>query len=199
MTANVMTEDEVIDLLTLAAAYDRRTVGDADVEAWSAVALTSNWAFTVARKALVEYFKVNNKPIMPADINAIIGAQRKAIGARFTENVAPPKELRDDPAAEIAWRREFAEDYKRRALAAWAEDRELPALAQRAELGELERPQLSAAVADLVNRFRMPAERPPVVYARARRLNDPAALERARRELDARRPAAAPTEEVPAE
>lgn len=196
MTTNAMTEDEIIDLLTLAAAYDRRTVGDADVEAWNAVASTSGWTFPVARKALVEHFKTSTKPIMPADINTIIAAQRKAISARFTENVSPPKHLRDDPAAEIAWRREFAEDYKRRALAAWAEDRELSTLQQRAELGELERPGLSAALANVVARVQMPAERRTVVYARARRLKDPAALEQARRELAARPPGPLPASEV---
>jgi hypothetical protein len=196
MTGNVMTDDEVIDLLTLAAGYDRRTVGDADVEAWSAIALLNGWTFAVARRALVEHFNSSNKPIMPADINTIISAQRKAISARFTENVSPPKELRDNPAAEIAWRRQFAEDYKRRALEAWAEDREPPALAQRSELGELERPQLSAAISDLVGRFQIPSQPRPVVYARARRLKDPAALEQARRELAARRSAALPAPEV---
>lgn len=171
----MMTADEIIDLLTLAAGYDRRTVGESDVEAWGAMAAKCGWTFPIARRAIVEHFEHSDRPIMPANINTIIDSVRRRIRAQFSEDVNPPRRLRDDPVAEIAWRRKFAEEYTQRALDSWATDGVIPPLEQPKELEERERPALAAAVRSLAARRVVPrAPRP------ARRVPDRSAERSAR-------------------
>lgn len=121
-----MTRDDVIDLLTLAAAYDQRTVGEADIVAWLAVATAESWRYTWARRALVEYHKRGgHKPrIKPADITDILDTKRGAVRKQLLKgDLFPPRELRDDPHAEIRWRRTYAAELVNRALDAWADGR----------------------------------------------------------------------------
>nr|MDQ3578024.1 hypothetical protein [Actinomycetota bacterium] len=54
-----MTTDEVIDLLTLVAGFDQRTVGHADVTAWDLVARLENWTLPVAMRAVVEHHRAH--------------------------------------------------------------------------------------------------------------------------------------------
>jgi hypothetical protein len=121
-----MTPDEVIDLLTLAAAYDRRTVGQADVQAWGALATKCGWNAAHAQRAVLEHFDRSDRPVMPAHINAIIAEITRSIRARFDFCITPPRELADDPRAEIAWRRQFTAEYIDRALDCWAAGEPIP-------------------------------------------------------------------------
>lgn len=130
-----MTPAEVIDLLTLAAAYDRRTVGQADVEAWGAMAAKCGWTAAHARRAVLEHFDRSDRPVMPAHINQIIDETTRRIRAKFTESITPPRELADDPRAEIAWRRQYTAEYVEHALDAWAAGQAIPELPKPDEIG----------------------------------------------------------------
>ncbi|CRK59046.1 hypothetical protein [Alloactinosynnema sp. L-07] len=149
-----MTEDEVIDLLTLVAAGDRRTVGHADVEVWLGVAEDDGWTFPRARRALREHRRTSTDWVTPAHLCAHITAARKTARSKFTEDVCPPQYLADDPRAEIAWRRQRADRWTEHALDVWADTGTVPDdLPQRAEHGETMRPELGGAVARLARRF----------------------------------------------
>lgn len=91
-----MTRDEIIDLLTIAAAYDRRTVGEADITAFH-LAL-GNLPFEDAQQAVVAHYTNSPEWLMPAHIRALV---RQARERRITRRPIPePRpELTDDEAA----------------------------------------------------------------------------------------------------
>lgn len=100
-----MTIDETIDLLTAAAAFDRRTVGKADAIAWHAT--VGDLALDDCRAAVIAHYTETTEWLMPAHVRQRV----KAIRARRlqdTEIPAPPPELLDDPPAYRAWLRESA-------------------------------------------------------------------------------------------
>ena len=70
-----MTPTEIADLLTIAAAFDRRTIGEGDVHAWADSALRGHWTFTEAAEAIKDYYATTTDPkpwIMPSFVtNAI--------------------------------------------------------------------------------------------------------------------------------
>lgn len=61
-----MTLAETADLLSLAAAIDKRTLGEVDVRAWQMV--LDDIDFTAARDALRAHYRETTKHAMPADI-----------------------------------------------------------------------------------------------------------------------------------
>jgi hypothetical protein len=125
-----MTPEEIIDLLTTVAAHDQRTVGEADVEAWLDVATEAGWTYPLARRAIRDYHvRGGDKPrIRPAHITDAIEAARETVRRTvLRSDLTPPRELADDPRAEIAWRREYVRTATEAALAAWAEGRPMPA------------------------------------------------------------------------
>ena len=92
-----MTEDEVIDLLTYAASFDRRTVGDADVDAWLPV--VADLSFTDAHEAVARHYGRDSTDwLMPKHVRDGVKAIR---AERIARSVipAPPPELADDPRA----------------------------------------------------------------------------------------------------
>lgn len=91
-----MTYDEVCDLLAIAAAYDRRTLGDADGEAWEAA--VGDLPFTDARLAVVAHYRASRDWIMPADVRqrvAAIQAERLRLAPGLEAGI--PEELADRP------------------------------------------------------------------------------------------------------
>lgn len=75
-----MTPAEVIDLLTVAAAYDRRTVGEADVEAWSDAATREKWTFAEAQEAVKSHYASSAQFLMPGHVTERISRGRRPIG-----------------------------------------------------------------------------------------------------------------------
>jgi hypothetical protein len=61
-----MTLAETADLLSLAAAIDSRTIGEADVRAWQMT--LDDIPFTDAVNALRSHYRESTKRVMPADI-----------------------------------------------------------------------------------------------------------------------------------
>jgi hypothetical protein len=162
-----MSPDQVIDLLTLATRFDQRTVGDEDVRAWGLIANEEDWHPMAAARALVEHVKVDATPVRPAHITAILASVRREIRSRFTEDVCPPRELADDPRAEIAWRRRRVVEFVDLAFEAWARREPIPNPPQRRELGETMRPELTAAVDRFETRRAVPVgrERRPTTHS----------------------------------
>lgn len=70
-----MNRDEIIDLLTAASAYDRRSVGEADVAAWSEAANRAGWTFPRALDALHEHFATSTAWLMPGHVTQLIRAR----------------------------------------------------------------------------------------------------------------------------
>lgn len=89
-----MTLDETIDLLTAAAAFDQRTVGQADAMAWHAA--VGDLDFTDAQAAVIGHYRDTRERVMPADIRKRVKAIRADRLARGIVP-APPAELADDP------------------------------------------------------------------------------------------------------
>lgn len=88
-----MTDDEVIDLLTTAAAYDRRKVGDADVVAWRAA--IGDLDFPDALDAVVGHYTESTEWLMPAHVRTRVKAIRSA---RLAKEIppAPPAGMADN-------------------------------------------------------------------------------------------------------
>jgi len=91
-----MTPDETVDLLTVAAAFDQRTVGEGDAMAWHAV--LGDLAFADAKQAVLGYYAETRERIMPADIRQRVREVRH-LRLLKTEIPPPPAELLDNPPA----------------------------------------------------------------------------------------------------
>ena len=177
-----MNPDEVIDLLTLIAAYDQRTVGESDVQAWHAIATEAGWTFPLARRAIIEHHTrgADRPRIRPAHITDALDALRTTIRRTVLRaDLTPPRELADDPLAEIEWRHKTLDRATQAALNAWAHGQPLPQLEP---APEPTKGPPSEAVSDLIGqRFALRAPR----RGEPADLNDRATRrEAARRELD---------------
>jgi hypothetical protein len=91
-----VTPDETVDLLTVAAAFDQRTVGEGDAMAWHAV--LGDLEFPDARQAILGHYAESADRVMPAHIRQRV---REARVQRIQDAgiPAPPPELVDDPPA----------------------------------------------------------------------------------------------------
>lgn len=124
-----MTADNVIDLLTLVAAYDQRTVGHDDVQAWLLIANAEDWTLPRARRAVVEHHRrgADRPRLRPAHITDALDDLRRTISrSALRVDLTPPRHLADHPRAEIAWRRERAEALIDAGMDAWARGEQLP-------------------------------------------------------------------------
>jgi hypothetical protein len=92
-------QSEVVDVLTAAAMFDRRTVGKADAEAWLAVIgdLPAGEAIAAVRAHYTE----TTDWLMPAHIRKRVREMR-AQRVDDAEIPPPPRELADNPAAYTA-------------------------------------------------------------------------------------------------
>ncbi|MBH1939244.1 hypothetical protein I5Q34_34155 [Streptomyces sp. AV19] len=115
-----MTPAQTAELLAFCAAFDRRTVGRADVLAWHTV--LGNLDFDAARQAVAAHYSSETRWIMPADIITAVRAVRRDRLERHTEAEPPPGDTGDNAyqAALLAERRAIADGN--------AEPRPVPAL-----------------------------------------------------------------------
>ena len=91
-----MNTDEVIDLLTLAASYDRRKVGESDVAAWGLA--IGDLPFADARDAVIAHYRESADWIMPAHVRRHVGEIRaKRLKAAGDLERHIPEELADRP------------------------------------------------------------------------------------------------------
>lgn len=91
-----MTLDETIDLLTVAAAYDKRTVGKADAMAWHAAVGDLN--FEDSKAAVIAHYTETTDWLMPAHVRRRVREirDRRLQDAKIPP---PPPETLDDPEA----------------------------------------------------------------------------------------------------
>jgi len=89
-----MTIEETIDLLTAAAAFDRRTVGKADAVAWHAV--VGDLDLDDCRAAVLAHYSDSTDWLMPAHVRKRVRAMRRDRIDRAIP-AAPPAELADNP------------------------------------------------------------------------------------------------------
>lgn len=182
-----MNRNQIIDLLTLIAGFDYRTVGEGDVMAWLVIAEEEHWTWPLARRAAINYHRRGgDKPrITPARITDAIGEVRATIRRTVLRtDLTPPKELADDPRAEIAWRRDYVQHAMDAALAAWADDQPMPTAPA---LPPAPRNEPPPGIVSFADRFAVRIPRSvaePVDPNDRRRL-----IEQARAELDQKRPA----------
>jgi hypothetical protein len=126
-----MTPEETCDLLMLIAGFDQRTVGEADIEIWHDMAKECGWTLPLAKRAVKEHHKrgSDKRRITPAHITDAIDNARALIRKQvFCRDLVPPKDLVDNPRAELDWRRRHIADVTERALNAWANGEQLPAI-----------------------------------------------------------------------
>lgn len=91
-----MTLEETVDLLTAAAAFDRRTVGETDAVAWHAA--VGDLRFEDCRAAVIAHYTKTTDWLMPAHVRELV---REIRGERIraSEIPPPPPELLDNPRA----------------------------------------------------------------------------------------------------
>ncbi|MFB6593965.1 hypothetical protein ACFWFV_13860 [Streptomyces diastaticus] len=90
-----MTPSQTAELLGFCAAFDRRTIGKADVLAWQTV--LADVDFTAARQAVTEHYAAETRWIMPADIRQAVRRHR-ANTADSIQGPGLPAEIPDaDP------------------------------------------------------------------------------------------------------
>jgi len=120
-----MNHDEIVDLLTLAAVYDQRTGGSADVEGWYAVAQLEHWTFPVAKRVVIEHYSrgADRQRITPAAISdAIRTVRRKAADSFVAPNVPDHIMGRDYPE----WFRAQRDRHISYVLAGWVLGEPIP-------------------------------------------------------------------------
>lgn len=120
-----VTLDDLDVMFKLFSGIDGHPRAEVDFEAWEMVAYTARWTRAeVAAAAMTIAASWTGFRIMPGHVTAQIVADRERIRlAWYCPD--PPRELRDDPAAEIAWRRRAHADFADRALLALATGQQL--------------------------------------------------------------------------
>ena len=89
-----MTLDQVIDLLTVAAVFDFRSIGEADAIAWHTV--LGDLEFDDARMAVLAHYAESCDRIMPANVRQRVKAMRRdRLEREIVAPIAP--ELADQP------------------------------------------------------------------------------------------------------
>lgn len=112
-------------LLTLAAAYDQRTIGEADVEAWHAAAVDHRWTANAARRVIRDHYGQGaDRPRLEAPaITDQIRAIRRRAAASFEDPVIPDGQ----PTADYPeWYRGLRDAHCDALVQAWAETGQEP-------------------------------------------------------------------------
>lgn len=97
----MITKADTAHLLAMAAAYDQRTVGKSDVDAWHLVAIAGRWQAAHAARALIEHYSVETDRIMPAHISRRLKSQRDHFASTYRHKPAP-QSVRGEQA-EVEW------------------------------------------------------------------------------------------------
>jgi hypothetical protein len=114
-----MTKRDVALLLSFMAAYDQRTIGDADVEAWHMVAVPAGWTLPYARRAVVEFVtEATGDRLLPGHITKAIRERQALYVASF---LCPPlpNGMRDTDE-QTAWMRAQRAAYVTDRMDRWA-------------------------------------------------------------------------------
>lgn len=92
-----MTKTETAQLLTLVAAFDRRTLGETDVEAWYLI--VADLEPNDCMEAVREHFLTERSWLMPADVRTrAIAASRRRAGKERLAELERQREAENPPA-----------------------------------------------------------------------------------------------------
>lgn len=127
-----MNRAETAQLLTLCAAYDNRTLGDADVLAWAQV--LGDLPYTDAQNAVTAHYATETRRIMPADVRAGVRRIRRDRLDHADATFVPSPHAIDNP-------RRYAEELRdhRRAIGDGTPPPAQPALVRAVRPAELDR------------------------------------------------------------
>lgn len=120
-----MTRNEILDLISLAAVYDSRTVGDEDVTGWWIIAGRHGWRAAAARRVLIEHYGEGaGKPrLTPAAVTDALRDVRR----RAAESFEPPVIPAGLPAIDYPhWYRARLNRHVEVMIDRWAEGEDLP-------------------------------------------------------------------------
>lgn len=183
----MITKNQAVRLLAFCAAYDQRTVGDFDVQAWQMASGPGRWSYEAVQRVIVEHYAAGaDRPrITPAMITDAL----RGVRGRAAESFEAPR-LPDDLAnAEYpAWLRAQLAAHCDAIVERWAATGEEPPRAVQAA------PARASDLVELV--ARAPLEHRKAIGSgvramRERRVRlDPERRAQARAELDAARKAA---------
>lgn len=120
-----MSKRDVAKLLAFVAAYDQRTVGTADVEAWHAVAAQARWELTYAQRAVIEHFTDSTDRLMPAHITRTLRERRERYARSYQHK--PAASVFRDSEDEMAWEQEQLRAHIASAMTRWANGEDVPA------------------------------------------------------------------------
>lgn len=95
-----MTQSEAAQLLAVAAAFDRRTVGEPDAVAWADALADVNPGD--ALEAVRRHYRDSTDYLMPVHVRRLV-KEIRAERLAAVEEPPPPAELTDDPEGYIAW------------------------------------------------------------------------------------------------
>lgn len=105
-----MDRDEIIDLLTIAIAFDQRSLGEGDITAWG-IALEGT-GFEEARAAIIAHYREQARRIMPADIRQHVKQNQRPDAVPFAQL---PRAEPDEPNPDfLKAKAELIEKMKRR-------------------------------------------------------------------------------------
>lgn len=183
----MLTHNEAVRLLAFAAAYDQRTVGEFDIQAWQMASGPGRWTYEAAQRVIVEHYSAGaDRPrITPAMVTDAL----RNVRGRAAESFEAPRIPEGLPNAEYpAWLRAQLAVHCDALLERWAATGEDPARALPPP------PVVVSNLDELVTRA--PIQHRRAIGAglreiRTRRVQlDPVRREEAQRELDAARRAA---------
>jgi hypothetical protein len=84
-----MTTQQITTLLARIGAFDARTVGESEIQAWGLIAERGRWTLAEATEQVIKYFETDQPGwLMPGKINAMIREARQDRAMR--EPIAPP-------------------------------------------------------------------------------------------------------------
>lgn len=85
----MITRNDVVRLLALAAAYDQRTVGQEDVQAWLFVAQRERWTYLAAQAVIVEHYSRSTD--RPRLTPAAVSDRLRVMRGRAAESFEAPR------------------------------------------------------------------------------------------------------------
>lgn len=106
-----MDEQQIIDLLKVASAYDSRKPDHAAVLAWREAAGRARWTFPAALDAIHAHYAESAERIMPGHVTARLRAE---VRRAFDQDVESALGLPTGPPASAARRAELVAEVKRR-------------------------------------------------------------------------------------
>jgi hypothetical protein len=109
-----LTQDQIVSLLQVAAAYDNRNIGSANVHAWHDAADRERWVFDDAVAAIKAHYAESTTYLLPAHVTQRIRGKRQqpappaAVAALPAGPPAAPERIQgliEQVAARLGWQR----------------------------------------------------------------------------------------------